>query len=308
MILLCGIPSEPPMAMVSSAIEEAGESCVVLNQRDVAGIDIEFQVSAGRVTGELRVYGEVHPLEHFDGVYLRLMDDRFLPEVRDDAPDSPARAHSRRVHEALLAWSEISTARMVNRPSAMASNGSKPYQAQLIRTSGLAVPETLITNDPAVAENFHRSTGRVIYKSMSGIRSIVRLLDDDATARLDDIRWCPVQFQRYVEGTDIRVHTIGAHTYATSIHSDATDYRYAERETGHSATLQVHELPAGIADRCVALTADLGLAVSGIDFRRTPAGEYICFEVNPCPVFSYYERATGQPIAAAIADYLIGVT
>ena len=30
----------------------------------------------------------------------------------------------------------------------MASNGSKPYQTQLIRAHGFAVPETLITNDP----------------------------------------------------------------------------------------------------------------------------------------------------------------
>ena len=39
-----------------------------------------------------------------------------------------------------------------------------------------------------------------------------------------------------------------------------------------------------------------------------PDGEYVCFEVNPCPGFIYYERHTGQPISAALADLLNGTT
>jgi glutathione synthase/RimK-type ligase-like ATP-grasp enzyme len=307
MILLCGIPSEPPLARVRRRIEEAGSECVVLNQREVADADLEICVVAGRVTGRLTVRGQAYALEHVDGVYLRLMDDRFLPEVRKEPAGSPVRAHSRRVHEMLLAWTEIAPARVVNRPSAMGSNASKPYQAQLIRDSGFDVPETLITNDPDLVAEFRQRWGRLIYKSMSGVRSIIRVLDDDAAAELDRIRWCPVQFQRYVEGTDVRVHTVGTEVFATSISSDAPDYRYAERDTGRAATLEPLDLPNDVAERCTALAADLGLAVSGIDLRRTPSGRYVCFEVNPCPVFSYFESATGQEISAAIAAFLTGV-
>lgn len=306
MILLCGIPSEVPLAMVRRRIEEAGDDCVVVNQREVGDIDVEICVAAGRVTGVLRLHRHRLPLEHVDGVYLRLMDDRFLPEVRNEPPDSPVRAHSRRVHDTLLAWTEITPARVVNRPAAMGSNASKPYQAQLIRESGFAVPDTLVTNEPSLVTEFRKRSRRLIYKSMSGIRSIVQVLDDEAAGRLDEIRWCPVQFQRYVEGTDIRVHTVGQRVFATSISSEAADYRYAHNETGKAPTLQRIELPDDTAARCVSLAADLGLAVSGIDLRRTPDGDFVCFEVNPCPVFSFYERATGQPISAAIAAYLAG--
>jgi len=48
----------------------------------------------------------------------------------------------------------------------------------------------------------------------------------------------------------------------------------------------------------------MGLGFAGIDLRRTPDGELICFEVNPSPAFSYYEAQTGQPIAEALAAYL----
>lgn len=306
MILFCGIPSEPPLQMVRDRADDIGLEYAVLNQRQVPDVDIDVRVTAGRVTGELTLPDVKVALEHVDGVYLRLMDDRKIPEVGNQAPDSPVRAHSRRVHDTLLAWTEIAAARVVNRPAAMASNGSKPFQAQLIQACGFVVPETVITNDPDVVADFKAACGRVVYKSMSGVRSIVRELDDAASADLEAIRWCPVQFQRYVEGTDVRVHTIGGDTYATNIYSDAPDYRYAERDVGRPATLEAFELPKLVADRCTALAASLGLAVSGMDFRRTPDGEYVCFEVNPCPAFSYYESSTGQPVSAAIASYLGG--
>ena len=294
--------------MVRRRIEEAGGDCVILNQRQVTEIDIEICVTAGRVTGRLNLPDQSYPLEHIDGIYLRLMDDRMIPEIKREAPDSPIRQHSRRVHEALLAWTEIAPARVVNRPAAMGSNASKPYQAQLIGNNGFDLPETLITNDPDLVMQFRDRCGRLIYKSMSGVRSIVKILDDSSSAQLDAISWCPVQFQRYVEGTDVRVHTVGDRAFATSIESDAADYRYAQRQTGHAATLQPFDLPEDVAARCTALATDLGLAVAGIDLRLTPDGRYVCFEVNPCPVFSFYEGATDQPISAAIAAYLAGAS
>jgi len=38
----------------------------------------------------------------------------------------------------------------------------------------------------------------------------------------------------------------------------------------------------------------------------TPDREVYCFEVNPCPAFSYFEANTGQPIADAVAKHLAG--
>jgi D-alanine-D-alanine ligase-like ATP-grasp enzyme len=46
------------------------------------------------------------------------------------------------------------------------------------------------------------------------------------------------------------------------------------------------------------------LLVAGIDLRRTPAGEWYCFEVNPSPAFTFYQDASRPPIAEAIARLL----
>mgnify|MGYP006184765043 CR=1 FL=1 len=55
----------------------------------------------------------------------------------------------------------------------MGSNSSKPFQAQLIRQYGFAVPETLITNNPEHVLAFRDKHKRIVYKSISGVRSIV---------------------------------------------------------------------------------------------------------------------------------------
>jgi len=305
MILLCGIPSEAPLAMVRRELRRLSVPYVVFNQRQSLETDLSFQVSSGRVSGELSLDGRSYRLERIVGVYQRLMDDQRLPELQDEPVDSNARRHCRALHDGLIRWAEISRARVVNRVGSMGSNFSKPYQAQIIQRYGFLTPETLISNDPAAVREFRRKHGRVVYKSISGVRSIVQTLDSDSAGRLDRIRWCPTQFQEYVDGFDVRVHTVGGKAFASRIRADATDYRYAHL-SGQEAELEPFDLTDGLAGRCRRLAEHLGLAFAGIDLRIDTTGEVYCLEVNPSPAFSYYESHTGQKIARAVARYLAG--
>jgi len=304
-ILLCGIPSEPPLAAVIDRLNGIGAPFVLLDQRDAPNSRLDWSVRDGTIDGHLMTNGQAYRLSSFGGVYIRLMDDQLLPNLDDEAPGSPRRLASHRFHEALIGWADVAPARIVNRFRCMGSNGSKPYQAQLIGRCGFRVPEALVTNDPEAAKVFLARHGRVIYKSVSGIRSIVTELEASGLARLEAIRACPVQFQAYVAGFDVRVHTIGGEAFATRIDSPGSDYRYAGH--GENGTrLEPYDLPNALADRCRALADGLGLAFAGIDLRITPDGDVFCFEVNPSPAYSYYEAHTGQPISLAVARYLAG--
>ncbi len=303
MILLGGIPSEHPLVLLTEALNALGVPYRLFNQRRCADCAIVFGVGEDGVSGRLHLHGEVFDLRDITGVYFRLMDDRLLPELEGEPDASPARRHARALHDTLYRWIEVADARVVNRSDPQGSNSSKPYQAQLIAGYGLRVPETLITNDPDAVLAFRRAHGSIIYKSMSGVRSIVKALDDWDLARLGDIAWCPVQFQALVPGNDVRVHVIGHDVHATEIVSDVIDYRYA-RQSGSTATLRAIELPEDLAARCVALTAGLDLVFAGIDLRIGSDGAATCFEVNPSPAFSYYQANTGQPIATSLARYL----
>jgi hypothetical protein len=305
-ILLGGIPSETSLALVRAQIEELSLPHVVFDQLRAAEAEVAVEVAAGEASGCLTLGGRCHRLQDVGGVYLRLMDDQLLPELDGEPPHSPRRRRIRALHDALARWSEISPARVVNRAAATMSNASKPYQGQLIRARGFAVPETLITNDPEQALDFRARCGRVVYKSMSGVRSIVQTLEDGDLDRLGRIRWCPTQFQQFVAGTNVRVHTVGQAVLATAVATGATDYRYARRQVGEPAELTAIDLAEDLAERCVGLAAAFGLAFAGIDLKITPEGEVYCFEVNPTPAFSYYEGQTGQPIARTLACFLAG--
>jgi glutathione synthase/RimK-type ligase-like ATP-grasp enzyme len=193
---------------------------------------------------------------------------------------------------------------VVNRLAGGMSNNSKAYQALLVRQCGLLTPPTLVTNDVKAAHRFYEDhQGEVVYKSLSGIRSIVRRMEPGQLARLPLLRYGPAQFQSFIPGENIRVHTIGDQLFATRVHSAAVDYRYASRE-GRNVEMEPAILPPAIAESCLRVARQLGLLLTGIDLKATPDGEYYCFEVNPSPGFLYYEQHTGQPISTALADLL----
>jgi glutathione synthase/RimK-type ligase-like ATP-grasp enzyme len=185
----------------------------------------------------------------------------------------------------------------------MASNDSKPAQLAQLEDLGFLVPDTIVTNDREVAEDFWARHGTVVYKSTSGIRSIASTLTTAHRDRLDRLATCPTQFQEFIPGVDYRVHVAGDQVFSTQIVSTATDYRYAATQAAQR-TMAAAQLPAHVADRCHYATHELGLLLTGIDLRRTPDGDWYCFEVNTAPAFSWFQDHTGQPIADAVAALL----
>ena len=254
-----------------------------------------------QVTGSLQVADEELDLSAVKSAYLRPCDFRELPAVAQAGPAGGAWLKAHCLQDMLLSWSDLAPALVLNRPSHMSSNNSKPYQALCIESLGFRTPRTLITTDPQAARQFWSQYGNVIYKSLSGVRSIVSRLSEEHAARFDDISTCPTQFQQYIEGTEYRVHVVGDEVFPTCIASAADDYRYAAETAG----MQACELPVAVSARCRELSRALKLTLSGIDLRQGRDGHWYCLEVNPSPGFTYFEDVTGQPIAAAIARLLM---
>jgi hypothetical protein len=303
MIVLLGLPADTPLAMVRAELERLGQAVVFVDQREV--LETEIDVTFDRdVSGTLRIGGQVVDLGAVSAIYLRLYGMDQLPTLRELDRKSPQWLHAASVTDTISAWTELSPALVVNRLSAMTSNGSKPYQSRIIQAHGFAIPDTLLTTDPDAVREFWLRNGTVIYKSTSGVRSIVSRLTAENAERLSHLHWCPTQFQQYIPGHDYRVHVVGDETFASEIVSDADDYRYAGRK-GLKVELRAWPIPPELAERCCSLARTLALPFAGIDLRYHPAGEWFCFEVNPSPAFSYYQEATGQPIAAALARLLV---
>jgi hypothetical protein len=302
MILVWGVLTDFPTSAVLAALSRLGEETFLLDQGDAH--DIAFHPAAdGQAGGVIRTGAGVLDLADVTAAYVRPHETaRLLAGSCLSATDLSRIAAC---DDALLSWCDFAPARIVNRPEAMASNNSKPYQTTLIHDLGFAVPATLVTNDIDALAAFQARHGKLVYKSASGIRSIVALYDPRDNARQADLATCPTQFQQWIPGTDVRVHVVGNDVFACEVRSPAIDYRYP-RDEAERPSLTPCSLPSDIAAGCRKLAAGLGLDLAGIDLRRSENDGWVCFEVNPSPGFTYYEDAAGLPIAAATARLLAG--
>ena len=300
MILLWGVMDDEPMAMTAAALARAGAEYVFLDHAKVFTSEIECTLAPQGVQRCIvTADATTIDLSAVTVAYVRGAPLRDYEEMQGRSFDDPLALRAMGFEIKLKAWLDASDALVINRSDASATNNSKPYQLAQIRQAGFAIPETFITNEPDAAREFLARNPESIYKSVSGVRSIVRRVGEMQRASIDDVRWCPTLFQRVVPGTNYRAHVIGDEVFAVRIASDQLDYRYGQ------TSMTAITLPREIEQRCRELTERLGLYFSGIDLMLTPEGEWFCFEVNPSPGYPYFEMAGGQPIAAALAAFMV---
>lgn len=296
MILLWGLEEDAPLTQLHHELLRRGAPVFFLDQLQVleCHVSVEFVPSP---QGRIETPAGALELNRVQACYLRPYNFRQFPDLAGCGERSREWQHAMLFEDIVWSWAEVAACTVLNRPAAMASNNSKPYQSRLIAQSGFHTPETLVTTTAESVRSFHESTGEVIYKSVSGVRSVVHRLKPERLDSLEDVVWCPTQFQAYVPGTDYRVHVVGDRLFACSIESSADDYRYAP------SRMQPCSLPDSVARRCLRLSQTLRLPLCGIDLRRTPDDTWFCFEVNPSPAWSCFARP--EEIRAAIASHLL---
>lgn len=291
MIAVMGSPAEPMIERVWSELQRRGARAVLVDTDKMPG-EIALEMRLPELSGAFTwASGRRVDLRSLGAVYNRV---GFRPF------QGPARAGEQCMAALTPLLNELPCL-VINRPRAAQSNASKPFQASLIAGQGWRVPDTLVTSDPELAAEFYDlHGGRVIYKSVSYLRSQVQAMGPADLPRLEMVRNCPVQLQERIEGFDVRVHVLGERAvFASRIETSQSDYRF-DKTTRVSAL----ELPDQLEESCVELSRALGLTMAGIDLRITPSGEPVCFEVNPSPAYTYYEDRTGQPVTAALCDLL----
>jgi hypothetical protein len=299
-ILVCGPIDDEQIVLLVEALNRNGADFLVLDERTLSDqVLLRWQFTDGGLTGQVKVNTRVVCVEEISAVYHRFLN----PEDIFPTGESPQRiCKTRSVLRALMDLFDIISARMVNRRRNMMSNNSKPYQSLLIQKAGFMIPETLITNNGSALETFARKHDSLIFKSISSARSIVAPLDEKMQKNLCNLQYLPTQFQRRIEGLNVRVHVVGRRAFATQALTNAVDYRFASLEDDETR-LKPYELTFELRNRSVYLARKCGLAFAGIDLIISKDGVY-CLEVNPSPGFSYYEEATGQRISYALASYL----
>ena len=289
MILIVGDLRESGLALIISRLIERGDAFAFVDMESEArDCRVAWTLEDGCLRGSIAYGSDVVDLGAVRAAFIAHM-----PRV------------SSRGLESIALLAEIAPFFVCSRPSADATNFSKVLQQRTISAQGFVVPRTLVTNDPlAVREFFAICRKRVIYKSISSWRSVVKRLAEEDLARLPLLSSCPTQFQEWIPGKDVRVHVVEDAVFATEIDSASTDYRYGAPGTV-APRMRAVELPVAVRDDCRELARTLRMPLAGIDLRRSITGTYYCFEANPSPGFGYYQQFTGQPIADAVLAMLL---
>lgn len=258
MIILLGQKQDNVIRHVASYLKQKQQPFVFINQ-DRVGQEVKYTFDKWFLAGEYLRDDQIQ------GVFNRWI----LPE------DGYLNQHQRRLLYCLdYFWPNV-----LNKPQSHCSNTSKPYQMDKIKSFGLQVPESFIYRGNALV----LPDGAWIYKSISGVRSIVERCQTTSMNIKE-----PVLFQRYIKGVNIRLHLTSQRSVAIGIVSDDVDYRYSSNT--HTVNI---DLPIALIDQCQSMRQALDLAFCGIDLILSE-GIYYVLEVNPMPAYCYFEQLSGQ--------------
>jgi glutathione synthase/RimK-type ligase-like ATP-grasp enzyme len=197
---------------------------------------------------------------------------------------------------------------------------SKVLQGDIARKLGMRMPATLITSDAGAAKTFIRAQGQVIVKPLSN--AIPRVgnqyqmffasrVTKQKLPDLSNLHLAPAIFQQTIDPAyDVRVTVVGTQAFAAAIFTndklDSPVRDWRARQYDESAQIEAYTLPRSIADQCVSHVKALRLSFGALDFVADKQGKLWFLENNPNGQWAFVEKATGQPIGKAIADFLSG--
>ena len=298
MILFAGIPTEAPLALALAAAERARVEHRVLDLREAALFDLQIEWGTGGIDGTIALGDASLPLRSVTGIFARMHALPRPPERRltvRDAPGHEARAHARVGVRAVRGAAR----RLADDRRQPPAGGRRAHVEARAGAGGLRGGTAHAGDDRHQrprrrAREFHAEHGRIVHKSASALRSIVSEWTPADGLPMSAVARLPTLFQALVAGDDVRVHVVGARTFATEVVSTPIG---APRDGARRAatTLRPTDLPDDVAAACVALTRSLGLEFAAVDLKRDRDGVWHGLDVDPTPDYTAFETSAGQP-------------
>ncbi|MBZ9638644.1 MvdC/MvdD family ATP grasp protein [Streptomyces sp. PSKA30] len=289
--------------MVVAKLHEMGTPVMRLDPADVPDhVVLSAHYAHGDFDGHLSVNGQVLSMGGLRAVWMRRPD---VPAAHAAHPSPWLTAETR---QALFGMLFSATSRWMNHPRNADRARLKPWQLRIAHLSGFAVPPTVFTTAPRLAQQFAEEHGDVVVKSASGpppgdsaLTLPTPLIGPDAD--FSAVAAGPALLQRYIpKRADIRLACVGTRLFGArkTAGPGQVDGRYGDTEH----TWEVVSVPERISKSVHEYVALAGLAYAAFDFAENEEGIWWFLECNQGGQFGFVELATGQPIAEAVALWL----
>jgi glutathione synthase/RimK-type ligase-like ATP-grasp enzyme len=281
-------------------------------------VRVSVRASDAGVSGEIRSEDDAVQVSEIAGAWHRRLEiGGAIPTTMDKRLRMPSVEESKRVLLGLLASLECP---VVDPAARLRHAEHKQLQLEVARRVGLAIPRTLVTNDPSAAREFWDACeGRVVAKMMTGFAVVEQgkeqvvfttPLSEADLGSLEQLALCPMTFQEKLEkAVELRVTIVGERVFAASIDSSQMERSKTDWRREGFALLSAwkpYALPAEVEKGLLGLMDAFGLNYGAIDVIVTPEGRHVFLEVNPAGEFFWLERECGMPISEAIADVMLG--
>ncbi|GAA3739976.1 ATP-grasp ribosomal peptide maturase [Salinactinospora qingdaonensis] len=201
----------------------------------------------------------------------------------------------------------------LNHPAAIGRAEYKPHQLAEATSAGLNVPRTLVTNDPARAEQWCSDVGRVVYKPLGA----ATFSEDNThfsiyTTPMPPTGWGDPAlrhtahlFQKQIDKDyEVRVTVVDEHVFPAGIHTRSDAAQVDWRTDYQALTYSTPPLPRRVLAGVRELTRRLHLRYAAMDFAVDRSGRWWFLEANPNGQYGWIQHATTHEIGEAIADAL----
>lgn len=317
-VLIITLPGDSHAHAVRWAIEKLGGSTKIVYPADLCdGASWAFEPSEPRLAIRYGSSREDLDFGAFRSIWMRRppgvlpqahLPDRVESAIAEGDFGTMAQSVYRLLERGRFAVNPYASTRIA---------GLKPLQLSVATEVGMAVPRTLVGNDPeAIRDFFGRLRGNVVFKPFTspvwqtkGGPTMV------PTTRLwpellhgTDLAAGPGIFQELIDkAAEVRVTVMGRSVFAWEKRFDATagldvDWSLISRGARHS----VHQLPTPVAERCFEMMDRLDLVFACFDFALDRQGRHVFLEVNPQGQWLWGDTLCGElNQLEAMAEFLL---
>lgn len=198
---------------------------------------------------------------------------------------------------------------VINPPRALEVAIDKYLSLTLLAAAGVAVPRTIIAQDPTAAIEAWESLGRdCLAKPLFGSRGrgIVRCQSAETAAATIETHGGVAYLQEFVPhaGRDIRALVVGERVFAMERHAPPGHWLTNLAQGGVATPVDLSPEVDAMARRAAFA---VGAPLAGVDLVQAIDGRVLVIEVNAVPGWQGIEGVVGPAAGEAIAEHVAGL-